>query len=182
MKNGYEAKRRPSEHNISEQFGNDNDGAIPPNLLEDREFELEPGDSVFTTAPEEDPREPVNVISASNTASNSRYHRLCREHDVERHPARFPRDLPEFAIKLTTDEGDVVLDPFAGSNMTGRVAQTANRHWLAFDEEEIYLEGSIFRFPSLNSESKYLDAESADEQSVSEPQQKSGQPHLFEEE
>ena len=149
MENGYEAKLRPSEHDISDQFGNDNGGAIPPTLLQDADFELDPGDSVFATAPEDDAREPVNVISASNTASNSRYHRMCRKHDIERHPARFPRTLPEFAIKLTTDEGDVVLDPFGGSNMTGWVAERANRRWLTFDEEPTYLQGSVFRFPEL---------------------------------
>jgi site-specific DNA-methyltransferase (cytosine-N4-specific) len=164
MENGYKAKKRPSEHDISDQFGNDNDGAIPPNLLEDQYFELEAGDSIFTTAPEEDPREPVNVISASNTASNSRYHRLCRKHEVERHPARFPRALPEFAIKLTTEEDDVVLDPFAGSNVTGQEAEKAGRHWIALDEEETYLQGSIFRFPDLYCEVEnrqdYLDEDS----------------------
>lgn len=152
MENGYNKGRRPSDHDPSDVWGKENDGAIPPNLLEDRDFELEAGDSVFTTAPEDDPREPVNVISASNTASNTPYHQLCTAHGIERHPARFPRDLPEFAIKLTTDEGDVVLDPFAGSNMTGKEAQRAGRQWIAFDMEEKYLKGSIFRFPELYSD------------------------------
>ncbi|WP_410338050.1 DNA methyltransferase [Longimonas sp.] len=61
-----------------------------------------------------------------------------------------PRDLPEFIIKLTTAEGDLVLDPFAGSNMTGKVAEDYNRRWIAIDEQETYLEGSIFRFPELD--------------------------------
>lgn len=172
MENGYKAKLRPSEHDISDQFGNDNGGAIPPTLLQDTDFELDPGDSIFATAPEDDPREPVNVISASNTASNSRYHRLCRKHDIERHPARFPRTLPEFAIKLTTDEGDVVLDPFGGSNMTGWVAERANRCWLTFDEEPNYLQGSIFRFPELYCEIEnrgdYIERDSRTDQSDQE--------------
>ncbi|OYX02304.1 MAG: hypothetical protein B7Z12_12335, partial [Caulobacter vibrioides] len=39
--------------------------------------------------------------------------------EFERHPARFPSDLPAFFIKMLTDEEDVVLDIFGGSNTTG---------------------------------------------------------------
>lgn len=152
MENGYTAKRRPSEHEISDQFGTDNGGAIPPTVFKDHRWDGDIGDPVYVEPSEDDWRAPVNVLSASNTASNSRYHRRCRAENVERHPARFPRDLPEFIIKLTTAEGDVVLDPFAGSNMTGKVADDLNRHWLAFDKEEHYLHGSIFRFPELDVE------------------------------
>jgi site-specific DNA-methyltransferase (cytosine-N4-specific) len=62
------------------------------------------------------------------------------------HPARFPAPLPEFFIKLLTDDGDVVLDPFAGSNTAGAVAERLGRRWLAIDCVEAYLEGSKFRF------------------------------------
>lgn len=87
----------------------------------------------------------VNVIAASNTSSYDRYQRRCREEGVKRHPARFPKALPEFIIGLCTEEGDLVLDPFAGSNTTGEVAQEMDRLWLAFEMEESYLEGSRFR-------------------------------------
>jgi DNA modification methylase len=43
------------------------------------------------------------------------------------HSAAFPEWLPEFFIKLLTDEGDRVLDPFVGSGTTFRVAQQMNR-------------------------------------------------------
>ena len=43
------------------------------------------------------------------------------------HSAAFPEWLPEFFVKLFTDEGDVVLDPFLGSGTTYRVAQQLNR-------------------------------------------------------
>jgi len=42
-----------------------------------------------------------------------------------------------------------VVDPFAGSNVTGEVAERLERHWLAFEIVEEYLEGSRFRFPEL---------------------------------
>jgi site-specific DNA-methyltransferase (cytosine-N4-specific) len=129
MKNGYQPKVRPSQHDISDQFGNDNQGAIPPNLINDWEDML-----------------PANVIVAPNTSSNDQYLRLCREAGVQPHPARFPRAVPEFVIGLCTEEDDMVLDPFAGSNMTGYVAETMGRRWIAFEIEESYLRGSIFRF------------------------------------
>ena len=83
---------------------------------------------------------------ASNTSRNDQYLRLCREHGIPPHPARFPRALPEFAIGLCTEEDDVVLDPFAGSNMTGSVAETMNRRWIALEQNEEYLRGAALRF------------------------------------
>ncbi|MGB5769696.1 MAG: site-specific DNA-methyltransferase, partial [Crocosphaera sp.] len=108
-------------------------GAIPPNIIQTQDNEI--GEPV-----------PVNVISASNTSSNDYYQKRCKEEGIKRHPARFPQALPEFFINLCTEPGDLVLDPFAGSNMTGRVAETRERKWLAFEIEEIYLQGSKFRF------------------------------------
>src|SRR5207245_3998583 len=94
LKNGYKAQLRPSGHDISTKFSKDNNGAIPPNLLE-----------------------------LANTESNSSYLRLCKKHGAKPHPARFPSGFPEFFLKLTTDAKDLVLDPFAGSNTTGCVAE-----------------------------------------------------------
>ena len=42
-----------------------------------------------------------------------------------------------------------MLDPFAGSNITGEVCERLQRHWLAFELLEEYLEGSKFRFPEV---------------------------------
>ncbi len=120
LKNGYKAKLRPSGHDISDKFGRDNGGSIPPNLLE-----------------------------LANTDSNSNYQKLCRKSGLKVHPARFPPSFAEFFIKFLTDEGDLVFDPFAGSNTTGFVAETLGRRWLASELSEEYLEGSIFRFDGI---------------------------------
>ena len=117
LKNGYKAKMRPSGHDISEKFNIDNGGAIPPNLLE-----------------------------LANTESNSHYMRKCKELEIKPHPARFPREFAEFFIKFLTNEGDIVIDPFAGSNTTGFVAEKLNRHWISIELNELYIEGSIIRF------------------------------------
>lgn len=117
LKNGYKAKLRPSGHDISNKFSKNNNGAIPPNLLE-----------------------------LANTESNSSYLRKCREAEIKPHPARFPTDFADFFIKFLTDEDDVVLDLFAGSNSTGYAAESNRRRWVAFEIEEAYLKGSKFRF------------------------------------
>jgi len=118
----YSPKKRPSGHDISDRFGEDKGGAIPSNLLE-----------------------------IANTESNSQYLRFCKLADCEPHPARFPQKLPEFFIKLLTESGDTVLDPFAGSNTTGAAAETLGRKWIAFEIEQRYLAASAFRFlPEAN--------------------------------
>ena len=57
--------------------------------------------------------------------------------------------LPEFFVKFLTDEQDVVIDIFGGSNNTGAVCERLSRRWLAFELEERYLEASKFRFPQF---------------------------------
>ena len=113
----YTPKKRPSGHDISSNFGKDNGGAIPSNLL---------------TIP--------------NTDSNSSYLWLCKEFGLDRHPARFPAEVPAFFIKMLTDEGDMVLDIFGGSNTTGFAAEALGRKWLTFDLSRDYSVASVFRF------------------------------------
>jgi site-specific DNA-methyltransferase (cytosine-N4-specific) len=113
----YTPKKRPSGHDISAGFGRDNGGAIPSNLL-----------------------------SIPNTDSNSIYLRLCKELGLERHPARFPSEFPAFFIKMLTDEDDVVLDIFGGSNTTGFTAEALNRKWMTFEFNKEYLKASMLRF------------------------------------
>jgi DNA modification methylase len=115
----YTPARRPSGHDISRGFAKDNGGAIPSNLLQ-----------------------------IPNSESNSSYLAACKALDVKRHPARFPSKLPSFFIKLLTDEQDVVLDIFAGSNTTGHTAEVLDRRWISFDENLDYLASSCFRFIS----------------------------------
>lgn len=110
---------RPSEHRISEKFYNRHRGAIPPNLF-----------------------------TFSNTDSQSRYLRMCREKNIRPHPARYPEELPTFLIKLLTEEGDLVFDPFGGSNVTGSAAERLRRKWITFEIVPEYLEASRFRFDS----------------------------------
>jgi site-specific DNA-methyltransferase (adenine-specific)/site-specific DNA-methyltransferase (cytosine-N4-specific) len=56
------------------------------------------------------------------------------------HPAVFPIGLPEFFIKLFTQEDDRVLDPFAGSGSTGIAAEILNRHVTLIDTKQEYVD------------------------------------------
>jgi site-specific DNA-methyltransferase (adenine-specific) len=55
------------------------------------------------------------------------------------HPAPFPVELPLRLIHLYTFEGDVILDPFAGSGTTGIAALQSRRHFVLCDTEEQYV-------------------------------------------
>lgn len=141
MRNGYKAKLRPSGHDIGKGFGRDNGGAVPPNI-----FGLGvAGDDIH------------NVLPISNTESNSHYMRRCKECGIKPHPARFPLFFAEFFIKFLTDEGDTVLDIFAGSNTTGRAAENLSRNWMAFELSEEYLRTSMYRFEGERNESSCTD-------------------------
>ena len=89
---------------------------------------------------------PSNLLQIPNTESNSYYLRLCKKLGIKGHPARFPLALPEFFIKLLTDEGDLVVDIFGGSNTTGKAAEELNRNWYSFELSKEYVAASVFRF------------------------------------
>jgi site-specific DNA-methyltransferase (cytosine-N4-specific) len=118
LRDGYDPAMRPSQHEIGPHFRRDNGGAIPPNLLE-----------------------------IPNTRSNDDYLRQCRAAGLPIHPARFPPPVPEFFVRFLTQPGQTVLDPFAGSNVTGQVAQRLERRWVAVEINADYVAGSRLRFP-----------------------------------
>lgn len=116
FKAGYNHGKRPSGH-VAKKFEVDNGGAIPPNMIE-----------------------------VAHTSAKDGYQDYCRQHALKTHPARFPRQVPEFFVNLVTEESDLVLDPFAGSNMTGFMAEKAGRRWLSIDKDPEFVAGSQGRF------------------------------------
>jgi hypothetical protein len=114
----YNAGARPSQHHVSKRgFLTRHGGAIPS-----------------------------NVLRFSNTSSQDEYLRHCRDLGIDAHPARMPAQLAEFFIKFLTRRGDIVLDPFAGSNTTGATAERLERKWLAIEPTADYIRGSAGRF------------------------------------
>lgn len=140
----YNAGKRPSEHEISEgSFFKDNGGSISHNL-----FELEPIDN------SRDVRLPHSVLSFSNTNSNDYFHRRCREEKIKLHPARMQAGLVSFFTEFLTEEDDLILDPFSGSNTTGYVAETLKRKWISIEINEEYAYNSAIRFENPDLETK----------------------------
>lgn len=118
----YNGGRRPSGHQIGQDsFLKDNGGAIPP-----------------------------NVFVHSNTSSTGRYREYCRERSIKAHPAPIQLDVVRFFVKILTDPSDLVLDPFAGSNTTGAMAEELKRKWIAIEPTREYVAGSMGRFPQFS--------------------------------
>jgi len=129
---GVKPAVRPSGHVIKKSFdGVHPGGAIPPNVIE----------TDWPAIPV-----PDATLKFGNNAANDDYAVRCRQQGQKMHPARFPLALPEFFIRLLTDAGDIVLDPFAGSNTTGRAAENLDRRWLAMEKIADYLDSSRMRF------------------------------------
>lgn len=63
---------------------------------------------------------------------------LATETKNKNHSAVFPEDLPEWFIKLFTNEGDWVLDPFMGSGTTNRVANRMGRNSIGIEIQSYY--------------------------------------------
>lgn len=136
----YNSGKRPSEHKISEKsFLNNNNGSISHNVLEleqiDQNKEL---------------RLPYSMMSMSNTKSNDYFMKTCRKRGIIPHPARMPLELASFFIEFLTDEGDLVFDPFAGSNTTGFCAEKLKRNWISIEADDRYGIQSSIRFEENN--------------------------------
>jgi hypothetical protein len=75
LENGYNRGKRPSGH-VAKKFERNNRGAIPPNL-----------------------------IQVAHTGAKDGYQEYCRRLNLTPHPARFPRQVPEFFIRFLTTKG-----------------------------------------------------------------------------
>lgn len=132
----YNSGKRPSEHVISESsFLTVHEGSISHNVLE-----------VEKINEDEESRLPYSMLSIANTKSNDCFLRKCKENGITPHPARMPMELASFFIEFLTEEGDLVLDPFGGSNTTGYCAERAKRRWISIEASNEYVSQSIYRF------------------------------------
>lgn len=128
----YNSGVRPSEHVIGpKSFLTDNGGAIPPNVLDI------------------DDDAPSNLLMGGNTSGTDPYNNFCRTRGLTPHPARMPLGLAKFFINLCTTEGDLVFDPFGGSNTTGAAAEELGRRWVTVEAQKEYAATGRGRFASL---------------------------------
>jgi DNA modification methylase len=128
----YNGGKRPSEHVIgTESFLRDHGGSISPSVIAETDSEA------------------TDLITFSNTGIDKDYRMYCERNGIAPHPARMPADLVNFFVKFLTDPGDVVLDPFAGTNTTGAAAQMLGRQWIAIEASADYARSGRARFPEL---------------------------------
>lgn len=71
-----------------------------------------------------------------------------------KHPTQKPLGLLDRIIKASTNEGDLILDPFSGSGTTGVSAIILNRKYIGIEQEKAYLDLSIRRLEKLYNEIK----------------------------
>ncbi|MCL2560777.1 MAG: site-specific DNA-methyltransferase [Rikenellaceae bacterium] len=97
---------------------------------------------------------PTNVIHIATECNN------------KNHSAAFPRELPEWFIKLFTRENDTVLDPFMGSGTTIDVANRMNRNSIGIEILPSYYEEVERQFASLQQSEVSLNESSSEHESV----------------
>jgi site-specific DNA-methyltransferase (cytosine-N4-specific) len=135
-KGAYNAGKRPSEHNVSKNsFLTNHNGSIAHNVMELQQMD-----------DNREVRFPETALSIANTKSNDYFTIECKKNGIIPHPARMPSELVMFFIEFLTDEKDLILDPFAGSNTTGWCAERLKRRWISIDTDRFYGEQSKLRF------------------------------------
>lgn len=120
--------KKPGGLTVSQGIYRDNGGSIPDNL----------------------------IACANNAVWDAEYLQKCKEFNLTPHPARFHRRFAEYYIKLTTRPGDLVVDLFSGSNVTGQVAESLKRRWIAVEKSFHYIKTSLFRFDTVSVNPMFL--------------------------
>jgi len=82
---------------------------------------------------------PTNVLHLATESSN------------KNHSATFPVSLPTWFIRLFSDEGDVILDPFIGSGTTAVAAKILNRIYIGIDTDLEYCKLARKRVKAIES-------------------------------
>ena len=128
----YNSGVRPSGHVISKKgFLKNHGGAISPNVI---------------SLADDAAGLPESLLQFSGTSSDVHYREYCEKHGYEMHPARMQMGLASFFVQFLTDAGDVVFDPFGGSNTTGYAAEVLGRRWISVEAKPEYARGSKGRF------------------------------------
>ena len=68
------------------------------------------------------------------------------------HPAPFPEKLAELCVLLSTQEGDLVFDPFTGSGTVASVCKNLNRKFTGTEIDAKYVAMAQDRITPLNAE------------------------------
>jgi site-specific DNA-methyltransferase (adenine-specific) len=71
---------------------------------------------------------------------------------IDQHCAAFPIELPQWAIKVYSQPGDTVLDPFLGSGTTGEAAIRLGRKFIGTELNEQYFKMASARLESITAD------------------------------
>lgn len=118
-------------------------GYFYPNIM--TEYILvfrKPGKAIYSgrsQAALEKARVPINRLFTMDIA-NSVWHIAPVPPGHLAHPCPFPEEIPHRLIQLYSFPGDLVLDPFAGSGQTLKVAKHLARHFLGYETMKNYVE------------------------------------------
>ena len=74
--------------------------------------------------------------------------RLRGENGRSLHPTQKPEKLLELIIRASSNENDIVLDPFFGTGTTGYVAKKLKRYWIGIENNSEYLKHAKVRLTS----------------------------------
>lgn len=96
---------------------------------------------------------PTNVIHLATECAN------------QNHSAVFPVELPKWFIKLLTEPGDIVLDPFIGSGTTALAAVQLGRNYIGIDTKDEFIRISQER---LSEAQMYIPSIAEDEEEFGE--------------
>jgi site-specific DNA-methyltransferase (cytosine-N4-specific) len=121
IEQGGETVRRRSPSEIKSpgrRFTADNGGAIPSNI--------------HTFPPDRD----------------LAYRAFCEREKIPAHPAMMPLKLAEFFVSLTSEPGDLVVDPFGGSGKVAEAAFRLDRRFIVSERRLDYLRGALSRLPT----------------------------------
>ncbi len=70
------------------------------------------------------------------------------------HPTQKPEEMLKRIVLASSNEGDLVLDPFLGSGTTAYIAQKYNRKWIGIDQSKEYTKIAAIRIKQLQNISR----------------------------
>jgi modification methylase len=71
--------------------------------------------------------------------------RLQNEHKLKLHPTQKPEALLHRVLLASTNQDDIILDPFTGTGTTPAVAKRLRRHWIGIERHPAYVEAAMAR-------------------------------------
>ena len=74
---------------------------------------------------------------------------ICQGHERTKHPTQKPVQLMQHFVKIASNPGDLILDPFMGSGSTGVAALSLDRDFVGFEIDPSYVEIARSRMPQF---------------------------------